>query len=61
MNFGSAKHEGRASLGSYGEMYMPVPWMWTYEKGEEQKREMIKAKVVMLSLSVCKGSENISK
>lgn len=61
VNFSSTEHEGRASLGSYSEMCTPVPWMWTYEKGEKQKREMIEAKLVVLSLSVCKGSDNISK
>lgn len=30
-------------------------------KGKNKKREMIEAKLVVLSLSVCKGSDNISK
>lgn len=37
VNFGSTEHEGRASLGSYSEMYMPVPSMRTYEKGKNKK------------------------
>lgn len=61
VNFSSTEHEGRVSFGSYSEKYMPVPWMWTYEKGEKQKREMIEAKRGVLSLSVCTGSESISK